>query len=231
MEREETNKREKRARTLFSGDACMRAQMAMSRKQATREVRCVLPPLAIKFTCDDDDVALLCPSDPHFTGCGPTLTAFSHRQLTNKPFPPFRFHLSSPPETLSSCPSAVHSVIVGVVDPSSNESLLLRRYAAAKVDCVAVEKLSISKRSELASLAASSSTTTRDFAGNVKLSGFGDGFGDGSSGGRKTSNESRGGSSSTTQFSSFSFVIELLGFSTGKVNPSVNGTLAELTTL
>ncbi|BAT85046.1 hypothetical protein VIGAN_04253800, partial [Vigna angularis var. angularis] len=99
-------------------------------------------------------------------------------------------------------------------------------YAAGNVDCVAVEKLSISKRSELASLAASSSTT-RALAGNEKFSGFGDG----SSGGRNTSNESRGGSSSATLFATFSFVIGLLGFSTGKVNPSVNGTLTELVTL
>jgi len=46
--------------------------------------------------------------------------------------------------------------------------------------------------------------------GNGKFSGFGAG----SSGGRNTSNESCGGSSSTTPFASFSFVIGLLGFST-----------------
>ncbi|TKY62786.1 hypothetical protein E2542_SST12645 [Spatholobus suberectus] len=68
------------------------------------------------FTCDAD-VAPLCPSDPHFIGCGPTLTAFSHRQLTSKPFPPLRFHFSSTAETASSWPSAVvtlHSMLASL---------------------------------------------------------------------------------------------------------------------
>lgn len=85
-----------------------------------------------------------------------------------------------------------------------------------------VEKLSISKRSELASLAESPLSSPDLAGGKGKLSGFGSTAT--SSGGRKTSRESRGRSSSeTTPFG--------CGFSTGKVKPSVKGTLTVVVTI
>jgi len=88
-------------------------------------------------------------------------------------------------------------------------------------DCVAVEKLSISNRSELASLAASlSSMTIRDIpGGNWKFRVLESTVS--SSGGRKTSSDSLGGSSKTIPFLSFVVVEDELGFNTGNVNPSV----------
>lgn len=114
---------------------------------------------------------------------------------------------------------------------SSGESL--RRYMIGHVDVVWVEKLSISNRSELASLATSSSMI-RDLGlgGNGKFwrplsSAFRETESSSMSAGRKTSKDSRGGSSSTSfTFCSSVAGISDCGFNTGKVKPSVKG-LAE----